>query len=403
MQVGKNQIQKLINKYGDSFYMLTSSKFVSNYQELKKAFSKIYPNFNIAYSYKTNYTPYLGILVNKMGGYAEIVSEMELELATKIGVDYKKIIWNGPVKNAEILQKFLLAGGVVNLDSIEEFCAVEEIAKHNPSNNINVGIRCNYDVGDAIVSRFGFDVDGAEFSHVVKSLSENNNIVFKNLHCHFAKRQLEYWRNRVKGMLNIIDILGIVPERVDLGGGMFGKMPNELASQLGGNIPQYSDYAKVVAGLFAEHFSSNNVKPELVVEPGSALVGDCMQFVAKVKSIKSIHGKVYATLSGSQKNISMTSVNPPIEIIHMTNDKHFYTNLDMAGYTCIESDILYRNYNGDLSVGDIVIFKNCGSYSLVMKPPFILPNVPVIDISNEEYRLIKRQETFDDVFRTFNF
>lgn len=403
MQVGKNQIQKLSNKHGDSFYMLDSSKFVSNYQELKKAFSKIYPNFNIAYSYKTNYTPYLSSLVNKMDGYAEIVSEMELELARKIGVDYKKIIWNGPVKNADTLQKFLLAGGVVNIDSIEEFCAVEEIAKHNPSSNINVGIRCNYDVGDGIVSRFGFDVDGAEFTRVIKSIYENNNIVFKNLHCHFAKRQLEYWRNRTKGMLKIIDILGIAPDRVDLGGGMFGKMPNELASQLGGNIPQYSDYAKVVAGLFAEHFSSNNVKPELIVEPGSALVGDCMQFVAKVKSIKSIRGKIYATLSGSQKNISMTSVNPPIEIIHMTDAKNFYIDLNMAGYTCIESDILYRNYSGDLAVGDVVIFKNCGSYSLVMKPPFILPNVPVIDISSEEFRVIKRQETFEDVFRTFNF
>lgn len=403
MQVVKNQIQKLSNKYGDSFYMLDSSKFVSNYQELKNAFSKIYPNFNIAYSYKTNYTPYLCNLINQMDGYAEIVSEMELELAKKIGVDYKKIIWNGPVKNAEILQKFLLAGGVVNLDSIEEFCAVEEIAKHNPSNNINVGIRCNYDVGDGIVSRFGFDVDGAEFSHVVKSLSENNNIVFKNLHCHFAKRQLEYWRNRTQGMLKIIDMLGIAPDRVDLGGGMFGKMPNELASQLGGNIPQYSDYAKVVASLFAEYFSSNNVKPELVVEPGSALVGDCVQFVATVKSIKSIRGKIYAVLSGSQKNISMASVNPPIEVINMTDDNNSYSDLTMTGYTCIESDILYRNYSGDLAVGDVVIFKNCGSYSLVMKPPFILPNVPVIDISDEEFRLIKRQETFDDVFRTFSF
>ena len=403
MIIEKTQMHELQKKYGESFYLLDSSKFLSNYKELKKAFASIYPNFNIAYSYKTNYIPHLCNLVNRMGGYAEIVSEMELELAKRIGVEYKNIIWNGPVKNIDILQNFLLYGGIANVDSIEEFHVVEQIAKQNPDSNINIGIRCNYDVGDGVISRFGFDVHGKDFKYIINYIRADNNIVLKNFHCHFAKRQIEYWHNRTKDMLELVDELGIIPDRIDLGGGMFGNMPNELAKQLGGYIPGYSDYANVVAKPFAEYFSNTSVKPELVVEPGSALVGDCMQFVATVKSIKSIRGKIYATLSGSQKNISMTSVNPPIDIINMNDGEEFQSDLTMAGYTCIESDILYRGYNGKLSVGDVVVFGNCGSYSLVMKPPFILPNVPVIDVSNEEFKLIKRQETFDDVFQTFIF
>lgn len=38
-----------------------------------------------------------------------------------------------------------------------------------------------------------------------------------------------------------------------------------------------------------------------------------------------------------------------------------------------------------------------------MKPPFILPNFPVLDISGDQVEVIKSQETFDDIFHTFNF
>ena len=49
------------------------------------------------------------------------------------------------------------------------------------------------------------------------------------------------------------------------------------------------------------------------------------------------------------------------------------------------------------------MISNCGSYSLVMKPPFILPNFPVLDICSGEVEVVKRGESFDDLFQTFNF
>ena len=72
-----DKIRALSLVYGDAFYILDSKKFNNNFIELSNAFKTIYPNFNIAYSYKTNYTPKLCKIVNKNGGYAEVVSEME--------------------------------------------------------------------------------------------------------------------------------------------------------------------------------------------------------------------------------------------------------------------------------------------------------------------------------------
>lgn len=61
------------------------------------------------------------------------------------------------------------------------------------------------------------------------------------------------------------------------------------------------------------------------------------------------------------------------------------------------------NYTGKLAHEDAIIISNCGSYSLVMKPPFILPNFPVLDICGNQVEVIKRGETFSDLFRTFSF
>lgn len=403
MELDKTIIRNLMLEHGEAFYLLDSAQFRKNFIELKKAFNKIYTNSNIAYSYKTNYTPKLCKIVNELGGYAEVVSEMELEIAKRVGCKTNRIIWNGPIKNVTIMELFLLEGGTVNIDSKEELAQVKRIHEAHPDTLINVGIRCNYDVNDGVVSRFGFDIDGKEFMEAVKFATATENVKFINFQCHFAKRQIVYWPARAKGMVELIDRLGIVPERIDIGGGLFGKMAPSLKDQFSSEIPDYESYAKAAAQVFADYFKDKDFKPELLIEPGSAVVGDCMKFVGTVKTIKNVRGKWIATVLGSQKNISMTGINPPMEVIAMGEEQEEYKDLDFVGFTCIEGDVLYRNYSGKLAHQDVIVISNCGSYSLVMKPPFILPNFPVLDISDGNTEVIKRGETFEDLFHTYNF
>ena len=403
MEINKNVIANLRAQYGDAFYLLDSAQFRKNFAELKTAFNDIYPNWNIAYSYKTNYTPKLCKIVNELGGYAEVVSEMELEIAKRVGCKMDRVIWNGPIKNVPIMEQFLLDGGTINIDCIEELEQIKEIHNRHADNLINVGIRCNYDVNDGVVSRFGFDIDGEDFMEAVKFATTTKNVKLINFQCHFAKRQIAYWPARAKGMVDLIDRLGIIPERIDIGGGLFGKMSQSLRAQFSCEIPDYEAYAKAAAQVFADYFENKDVKPELLIEPGSAVVGDCMKFVGTVKTIKNVRGKWMAHVLGSQKNISMTGINPPIEVVAMGGEQKEYKDLDFLGFTCIEGDVLYHNYTGKLAHQDVIVISNCGSYSLVMKPPFILPNFPVLDISEGKTEVIKRAENFDDLFHTFNF
>lgn len=399
-------LKKISGEYGDAFYILDTRQFVNNFTELKKAFSDIYPHFNIAYSYKTNYTPALCGEINRLGGFAEVVSDMEAEIALRVGVRPENIIWNGPYKNYGKAEELLLAGGTVNLDSVYELELIKDIAKRHPSDILNLGIRVNFEINDGVVSRFGFDVESEDFKKALALIKETGNLKLKGLQCHFATRRLDTWKPRAEKMLALIEKLNVKPEHIDLGGGLFGKMADSLKSQFDCYIPSYADYANEVAPIFAEYFKNKDYKPTLFIEPGSALVGDCMKFVSKVVNIKTVRNKPIATVLGSIYNINPTlnKKNPPLEIYSSQESlQKEYKDLDFGGFTCIESDYLYRGFNGKLAVGDYAVFGNAGSYSVVLKPPFILPNFPVIEIEGECVRLIKRGEVFDDLFATYTF
>ena len=408
MNINKDIVSEIAKQYGDAFYILDTEQFTKNFKELLEEFRNYYPETYIAYSYKTNYTPRLCKIVDDLGGYAEVVSHMEMEIARRLGIDYKKIAFNGPYKDKNAVCDMLLNDGHVNLDSMYDFEIAKELADQHPEKRIGVGVRCNFDVGDGVLSRFGFDVDGEDFKIVMNEIKQHSNMYLRGLHCHFANRSLEYWGERARGMVEIVkQYLNDDFEYFCLGGGLFGKMADSLKVQFATPIPTYKEYADTVAKTVADGLAEYPVekRPKLFIEPGSALVGDAMKFVSKVESIKNVRGKDIATLLGSIYNINPTlnTKNPPIQVIHMADDQQEYENLDFAGFTCIESDYLYKGYNGQLHIGDYVVFGNVGSYSVVLKPPFILPNFPVLELEDNNIKLIKRGEIFDDIFHTFIF
>lgn len=413
MKLSIRILKKIGTEYGQSFYILDSKQFTANYKGLQKAFRDIYPNSHIAYSYKTNYTPKLCKLVDEFGGFAEVVSGMEYRIARKLDVIPKNIYFNGPYKDSSVVEELLLTGGNVNIDSNFDLQIVKEIARKYPANEFSVGIRCNFDVQDGVLSRFGFDVDGDEFITAINTIRNIPNIELKGLHCHFATRSIETWPLRVEGMLDLVQkYFEKPPKFVCLGGGLYGRMPNSLKAQFDVEIPTYEDYANAVANPFRDFFKDVDPaeKPMLVIEPGTAIVGDVMKFAAKVINIKDVRGKKIATLLGSIYNINPTlnKKNLPIKVYHDENSQNEpveYENLDFGGYTCIESDYLYRGFSGKLAVGDYIVFDNVGSYSVVLKPPFILPNFAIVEYCNESnsIQLVKSKENFEDLFHTFRF
>ena len=404
MELNYEILEKLSTKYGDAFYLVDSSVFRKNYEELLAAFCKIYPNTRIAYSYKTNYMPKLCKAVKDMGGAAEVVSEMELWLAKKIGVLGTDIYYNGPYKKKEVVEEFLLQGGHLNIDAEYEIEMIKEIAGQYPDRAFCIGVRCNVDIGQETPSRFGINMASGELERAVYLLNQITNVKVVGLHCHIPFRTLDAYVKRMEFMAKVIaKFPGYVWEYISLGGGYMGKMDEQMANQMTFDPPAFAEYAAVVAGGMNKYFSDGSCRPTLIIEPGSALVANAMKYVMRVIEIKKVRNKWIASLAGSsyQINPSIKGLNRSISVYHSGKEgmRTIYSDLDMAGYTCIESDYLYQNYSGELAKEDFVILSNVGSYSLVMKPPFILPDIPVIELSGDGGpELIKRAQTAEDVF-----
>ena len=179
-----------------------------------------------------------------------------------------------------------------------------------------------------------------------------------------------------------------------------GTIDEELAKEFSFSPPSYDDYAKIVAGGFNGIFANCHHKPRLIIEPGSALVANTMKLVTRVIDIKYSRNRYIATLTGSTYNMnpSVRDIRRSIKVYSEEPGKgKYFEMLDMAGFTCIEGDYLYKGYTGRLDKGDFVVFNNVGSYSIVMKPPFILPDIPVLDISND-YEVVKNAQSIQQVF-----
>jgi diaminopimelate decarboxylase len=413
MDISWQLLRELEVSYGDAFYLLDLVIFEKNYHEFLEAFRSIYPKSNIAYSYKTNYTPRLCQSVDGMGGYAEVVSIMEYDLALRIGVLPSRIIFNGPYKREADIEKALLAGSIVNLDSFSEVAIVEDIASRSPEQNMTVGLRCNFDLSTTEISRFGFDVAGEEFQAAFDILNRLKNCHVGGLHCHFStsNKSLESYALRARKMLELVayHFGDTYPQFINLGGGFFSKMPPDFRKQFPYPIPSYKEYATAIATQFRKTFSDGS-EPELILEPGTAITANVMKFVAKVINIKTVRSRTVALASGSIHNIKPTlhKKNLPMRVFSYHRDSEPERNggqVDIVGYTCMEHDCLYNGYAGSLALGDYIVFDNVGAYTTVMKPPFIHPCPAMIAYNphRREFEVIKRQEEFSDVFSTYVF
>ena len=221
------------------------------------------------------------------------------------------------------------------------------------------------------------------------------------LHCHISQaRSLKAWKKRAETMLRIADrYFGEEgPEYIDLGSGMYGMMNETLKEQFS-DVPSYKDYAETVAGMFAKHYTGSK-KPKLFTEPGTTLINKYIEFTCRVESIKHIKGKSFVTLNGSKNNLGEICElkKLPLRVEHKGNDKENLKDAFLMGYTCLEHDVMYKGFDGELAIGDLITFENVGGYSLVSKPPFIKPNCAMY---TDEGKLIKRQETDEEIFQTY--
>ncbi len=182
-------------------------------------------------------------------------------------------------------------------------------------------------------------------------------------------------------------------------------MSLDLQQQFPQAIPTFTDYGQAIGGVFAAAFPALD-GPELILEPGLALVADAMRFIAKTIDIKQVGGRQIALVSGSLYDVkpTLSNRNLPITVIPASSGSTASGNFDLVGTTCMEGDCLYRGYQGELKAGDYVIFDNAGAYTNVLRPPFINPAAAILSLdATGSCEVIRRRETGADVFAAYTF
>lgn len=398
---------QLLEKYGSPLYVFNDAEFIENYRHLCSAMRSYYPNYLSAYSYKTNYTPHVCKLVKSLGGYAEVVSDMELYVALKIGYKHENIVYNGPCKGPQ-MEDHVLKGGISNVDNKAEALRVVALAKAHPEIIIRIGIRINTDIGASFVSRFGLEVDSDEMDVVVAILKAQPNIKVVGLHMHVSRaRYIEAWQKRIDNILYAADkYIDGDPEYIDLGSGMFADMEDYLKNQFTIKVPTYEEYAKVVAGTMAKHYDNAQNKPLLLTEPGTTVVSRYLSILTTVTGVKNIRDKHIVLVDADYHNTGETSRMMKVPFTHYRcgGGEESGAQPDIMGFTCLEQDYIFKEFPEKVKVGDVIEFRNIGGYSVVYKPPFIQPCCAMVAVGEDgNVKLIKERESFEDIFKTYIF
>ena len=404
-----NQIQSLAAQHGSPYYLIDRSRFEGNFDALTAAFQSRYSPLILAYSYKTNYIPYLCRIVRDKGGWAEVVSRTEYDLALKIGCDPARIIFNGPVKSPEDIRRALDGGSIVNLDSDSEIDAVLAYARAHPNRTVPIGLRINIGLSDEAgvshiqnrltVGRFGFDPN--TLAPVRRQLQAADNIKVAALHGHTSTADRSTWCFKVitETLVHSAErLFADSVEMINIGGGMFGHIAPEHRWC---EVPSFDDYAEAVCGVLNGSDWVARKKPTLVIEPGLAMVADTLSFITQVVSVKQVRDKSFVTVDGSAFNTKPTfhAINPPHTIVYRSDTPAGEQTFDVVGATCMEKDILLGGISAPLpSPGDFIRIDRIGAYTVVLTPPFINPAPAILAQSNGRISCVRRRQSLDDMF-----
>ncbi len=398
-QPSRNELTRYLEHTSGDFYVFHKEQFRKNCQRFESTFKKYYTNTRIAYSVKTNYLPQMISEIDSLGWYSEAVSGFEYDLAQSLKIEEKNIIFNGPIKTQDELSKAIRGGATINIDSVGELDRIEYIAVANKT-VAKLGVRLNFSSALDSDSRFGLPADDTTVSCIQKII-DSEYLEFNGLHVHycFSGKKPEKYTELVEAVIEFLDTkcpqLWSSLKTLNFGGGFFSSMPDKMAKNWGGKIPSFDDYAQAITTPLNQRLEKDKLPaPQLILEPGLAVVADAMSFVCRVDSVKTNIDPACAILTGSVYNIKPTKSAINLPWIHyQLGSKPIHLKGYLTGFTCMEDDILDSDFDGSIAPNDAFVFGNVGAYTIVLQPSFIRLAPAVLALEDGEIITLVNPQT----------
>ena len=370
---------------------------------LKLSLSKHFSNSILSYSLKTNSLPYILKAIKENGGYAEVVSSDEYELAKLVGFEIKNIVYNGPLKSKLTFLEAIRSRAIVNIETKQEIDWLSELPKDDV---YSIGIRVNIDL-DILApedakenegySRFGFSPENDELELALQKIAEYSNIKLTGLHAHRTtlSRAVKTYEEIARYIGKLTHKYSLELEYVDIGGGFYGIMEGK---------PTFDEYFTAIENGLSSYFDLSQIT--VIIEPGNAVAASAIDFLSQVVDVKKIKDFYSITTDGSRNDLDpfYRKQNYFYSIDSDSNQLPSVPLQIISGGTCLEYDKIFEIKDSKLlQVGDKILYKSVGAYTMTLSPLFIryFPNVYLLEADNS-YRLIRKKWSAADFFNIYN-
>ena len=390
------------------FFRIREKDLLYDIHLLRDSLTANWGNYVMGYSVKTNSLPWLLVYLKKQGFYAEVVSETEYDLVHRLGFPDHQIIYNGPIKDRNVFEIVLLAGGYVNLDSNYELDWIKDLSRQYPDRVFSVGLRINCDIAslcpdeelaEAEGGRFGYCYENGVLQNAIERLKCLPNVKIGGLHLHSStqSRTVQVYGALAGMAVRIAQEFKLSLDYVDMGGGYFGGRDDK---------PDYRDYFPEITEKLGTYFESEKTK--LIVEPGISLISRATTFETEVIDIKDIRGRKFVVTNGSRVNLNplVTRHNYPFHTKYVSDPtiRNIEPSQWVCGATCMEYDRLFEwKYAPALVPGDKIIYDTAGGYTMCLNPLFI-HYFPAVIIEQEDGSIFTARDAWtNDEFLNKNY
>jgi diaminopimelate decarboxylase len=391
-------LRELVAEWGSPLYVVDLDRVAANYERLRAAF----PDAHVRYAAKANAGHAVLARLATEGAGVECASAGEVQRALDAGFVPDEVLYtavNPPDRDLDVVVATAASAPdlTINVGARDTLDRLEErgydgrlCVRVHPG----VGAGHGESVATGADAKFGVPVDEAP-AVVADAAARGFDVVGVHTHAGsgFTNDDLDAHRAVVEAVASVARRVDVDLEFVDVGGG-FG-VPYRPAEE-----PLDLDR---VAATTREALADVDATP--AIEPGRYLVADAGVLLTAVNTVKPAGDEVLAgtdagmttllrpALYGSYhhvRNLAPDAADRPTETV------------SVVGPICESTDVLAESRSLPRPErGDVLAVGNAGAYGIEMASQYnSRPRPPVVALSGDETRLVRRRETIDDLTAT---
>jgi len=345
--------------------------FLFSERELHRATKVFKKGFDglLTYAVKCNPSPHIIAQLHREGLKAfDVASNTEMELV-RDNAPGAVMHYNNPIKNKREIARAYEEFGVRSF-TIDHPQQLDQLAAVvSPSRDVEVTTR--FKAGKALKSydfgiKFGVMEQGAaEIVTMVEQMGYTPSLCF---HVGSQCEDAYAYERHIAAAARIVEESGIELKRLNIGGGYPAPYPTSEA-------PPMDYFFETIATAVSDHFGEKR-KPELIIEPGRALVTSSTSLLLRVKHQRGGQS-VYVNdgAYGSLMEVKFMHFTPPVRVwrgARVHDNEQVFSDFTIWGPTCDSYDVLPQVFTlpADIDEDDWIEFGLMGAYTQASLTPF---------------------------------